>query len=253
MVKKLDWPVIWELTWAMMKARYRKTWAGVIWVILNPLMIYGVQSIAFKYILKINVPDYSLFLLGGLLPWIFLIQSMNMTATKLYRESGILKSYDIHPLTLVFSQVLDNFFNFMLAFLLLLGILFIGGPTSGAEILFLPLALLILVLGCLGLCIFLSVSQVFFYDTQYIIPFFTSVVFFITPVFFPISYVPQAFQSLVELNPLYILILPVRACIYSADYNLFIVFLKAGLLSIFLLIGAMYYWASKRNMFYARI
>ena len=52
-------------------ARYRGSILGLAWVVINPLVLFGVQSFIFKSILEINVPNYSLFLLGGLLPWIF--------------------------------------------------------------------------------------------------------------------------------------------------------------------------------------
>ena len=68
-----------SLTLANMKARYRKTFAGFLWVILNPIILYSVQSVVFRKILKIELPDYSLFLLGGLLPWIFITSTLEMS------------------------------------------------------------------------------------------------------------------------------------------------------------------------------
>ena len=75
-----------SLTFANMKARYRKTLAGFIWVILNPIILYSVQSIVFRKILKIDVPDYSLFLMGGLLPWIFITNTLEMSIPYLYNN-----------------------------------------------------------------------------------------------------------------------------------------------------------------------
>jgi ABC-type polysaccharide/polyol phosphate export permease len=59
-----------------MKFRYRKTFAGFIWVILNPIMMFVVQSLVFKRFLKIEIPDSFVFLLGGLLLWIFITQTI---------------------------------------------------------------------------------------------------------------------------------------------------------------------------------
>ena len=63
--QRLYWVQVKNLTVANMKSRYRKTFAGFLWVVMSPILIYGVQSLVFKHFLKIDIPDYSLFLLGG--------------------------------------------------------------------------------------------------------------------------------------------------------------------------------------------
>ena len=71
--------IISTLTFSEMKGRYRNTWAGFIWVIINPILMFSVQALVFKHILRLNMERYYLFLLGGLLPWIFISSTLNMT------------------------------------------------------------------------------------------------------------------------------------------------------------------------------
>ena len=63
------------LTIANMKSRYRRTFAGFIWVIMNPILVFLIQNFVFRNILNIKIDHYVLFLLGGLLPWIFISQT----------------------------------------------------------------------------------------------------------------------------------------------------------------------------------
>ena len=110
------------LAMANMKARYRDTIAGFIWVVLNPLIMFGAQSVAFKKFLRLDVPNYYLFLLGGLLPWIFLVNSLQM-CTPVFEEKGpLLKSFKIQPLVVLSAQLFDNFVNFLFAFFILLSL-----------------------------------------------------------------------------------------------------------------------------------
>ena len=85
------WVQVWELTVASLKSRYRKTFAGFLWVVLNPLMMFGVQSLVFKTFMKIQVPDYHLFLLGGLLPWIFFSSTIQMGTPIFVTQSHLLR------------------------------------------------------------------------------------------------------------------------------------------------------------------
>ena len=121
------------LTKSNMMSRYRKTIAGFLWVVLNPILMYAVQSFVFRKLLKIDVPNYSLFLLCGLLPWIFVTMTIDMVTPILDFSSDLLKSFKMNPAVLVLSQVLDNFFNFVFAFLLVLipTWILVGGDYRG--------------------------------------------------------------------------------------------------------------------------
>ena len=142
-----------------MKARYRKTIAGFLWVILNPIILYLVQSVVFKKVLKIDIPDYTLFLLGGLLPWIFITNTLEMSIPYLYNSHNLLRGFRINPLLLVLSQVLDNFFNFLVAFVIILIPVFFLNSSGETAFYLLPLPILVLFISIASLSSFASLSQ----------------------------------------------------------------------------------------------
>lgn len=252
--QRLYWEQVKNLTIANMKSRYRKTFAGFLWVVLSPILIYGVQSLVFKHFLKIEIANYSLFLLGGLLPWIFVTQSIEMCTPLFLTNRDLLLGFKINPLVILLSQILDNFFNFLFAFMLLLipFWLILGDNIGGLPYLF--FALVNLVLGLMGFAWLLSILQVFYRDTRFVLPFITNVALFLTPIFYPPEYVPENIRPFIEANPLYLIILPVRTCIYSFTSELFLTqILWGSLVSLSTLALAYYYWGKKRNEFYIHL
>ncbi|CBW27899.1 putative polysaccharide export ABC transporter permease protein [Halobacteriovorax marinus SJ] len=242
------------LTSANMKARYRKTIAGFLWVILNPIIMYSVQSFVFKKILKLEVPDYSLFLLCGLLPWIFITMNIEMITPILEGSRELLKSFSLKPSVLVLSQVIDNFINFLVAFTVILLPFWFLSDLSLTGIFFIPIILLSLVIGVFSMCFILSVMQLFFRDIRFIVSFVTSVLFFLTPIFYPIEFIPTEYRIFVELNPIYSFIEPFRFAIYDFSMDILLQkILKSIFFSMLFSISAFMIWKRKRGEFYVKL
>ena len=206
---------------ANLKARYRKTWAGFIWVVLSPLIMYAAQAIIFMKVLKIETPNYALFLLSGLLPWIFVTQTLDMSASLLLIHGRIYKSFSVDPLVFISSQVVDNSLNFFAAFTLLLVPAFVTSAVSLWGMLLAIPALVLMVLNVFFLSLLFSTLNVFYRDTKFVISFGTSVLYFLTPVFYPIEFIPQKYRILMHFNPFHHLIAPFRSSIYSFQPEVF--------------------------------
>jgi ABC-type polysaccharide/polyol phosphate export permease len=244
------------LTAANMKSRYRRTVAGFIWVVLNPMIMFGVQSIIFRHVLKLNVSNYFLFLLSGLLPWIFITQSMDMCTSIFMANGRVLKSFHLNPLVLLTAQLVDNLINFLAAFTLIFIALLlnIGGRASLHGLLFTPIAVVVLLTGVAGLCWLLATAQVFFRDTRFVIQFATSVLFFLTPIFYPADLLPPEYRWFSQVNPLYRLVEPFRITIYNYSWDLFEVsLLKGALVALLLVAAAALLWNRKRSALYVSL
>lgn len=258
MQNKLSFQQFWNqvraLTAANMRSRYRNTVAGFLWVVLNPIIMYSVQSFVFRKFLNIQVPNYSLFLLCGLLPWIFVVMSIDMITPVLDSSRELLKSFNISPFVLATAQILDNFSNFLFAFFIVLIPTWGFSDLSFQGAFFLPIALVFLVFGVVGMCFLLSVMQIFFKDVRFVMSFLVNILFFLTPIFYPIEYVPMKYRFLVDFNPIFAMIEPFRFCIY--DYNFDILFfklLKSGVVALAFVLLAVMFWKRKRNGFYIKL
>ncbi|MBV2168596.1 MAG: ABC transporter permease [Bdellovibrio sp.] len=240
---------IWVTAKASLKVRYRQSFAGIIWVILNPLLLLTVQSIAFKMILKIEVDNYLIFLSSGLLPWIFFVQTLEMSCGTLVNAGRLLRAYPLRPFVLVGAQFADNTINFLIGFLLVTGLGLTWGKMEWTH---LPLAvpgLLFLGIGTFSLALLGSLVQVFFRDFKFILGFLMQLLFFLTPVFYPSSFVPPSFQWLIDVNFIYHWIRPIREALLEGVFvpeHLFI----SALSSLVVAMISFFAWRWRKNEIY---
>lgn len=241
----------WVLARANLKSRYRHTWAGFVWVILSPLLLFGAQSLVFGAVLRIQVPNFTLFLLTGLLPWIFVTQSLEMTTGGFVNSSRLLRSFPMHPLVLLGATLADNGINFLAAFGLLLVPYLVQEPARLAGVPLAALASGALAVGVFAAGWFLATLHAFFRDTKFIVTFALSVAFFLTPVFYPAELVPERWRWITALNPAGYWIAPFRHALHAYDPGAFwaslagSVAVSAGLLAL-----AWAHWRWRRNDLY---
>lgn len=241
------------LTLANLKTRYRNTSLGFLWVLLNPILIYGAQSYAFGLILRLDVSHYNLFLVTGLIPWIFITQSIDMTTSSILVSAPILKSLPIHPVVIVISSVLDNFINFLAAFLILLVPLYINSGFAMQRLLLYPLTFILLTIAVCCLSFLLAMLQVFYRDSRYVVSLFLSISFFITPIFYPITFVPADMRWIVDYNFLYYFIRPFRS-VFNGEFTTFLSDTGVALLiDSLLVLVSVYIWKKFRASLYFRI
>ncbi len=248
------WIQIKELTLASVKSRYRKTWAGFLWVIMNPILMFGVQALVFRKFLKLDMPDYFLFLLGGLLPWIFLTSTIQMGTPVFVTQAQLLRSFKINPWVLLGAQVLDNFLNFLITFLIILLPLYLWSDRSVLTLLLLPFALIPLLVGTLTVTIALSILNVFYRDINFVMGFVFSLLFFLTPIFYPREFVPSEYQWMISANPIIYFIVPFRVLLYSNNIvDFFPVMVKSVGVCMICAGLALFIWKRKQNDFYRRL
>ncbi len=248
-MNKSDLNLIYELTIASLKTRYRNTVAGLLWVILNPIITFSVQAFVFKQILKIDMDNYLLFLVSGLLPWIFITSSILMTVGSFVHRSEILKSFNINPFVFIISQVIDNLFNFIISFILIFFvIIFIQPNNIIPEMLYFFLNTFILIWGTSAICLLLTTMNVFFRDLTFILNFLFSVIYFITPIFYPPELIPTDYKWLLKVNILYYFIEPFRLSFIDFNSHVFFASIaRASMMAIFLTIASFTYWRKNKN------
>jgi lipopolysaccharide transport system permease protein len=205
---KTDLRLLYVLTLANLKSRYRNTFYGFLWVILNPILIFAVQAYAFKIIFKIHYINYTTFLLSGLLPWLFIVQSVEMCTNLFVNYASFIRNLPVGPLVLLFTQVLDNFINFLFSFLILIFIFFFNEPEKYKILLVMPLPILSLAILIGSICLIFASVNVMLRDLRFVTSFLFSLLFYLTPIFYPPQFIPAEFKILVDINPFYYVIKP---------------------------------------------
>lgn len=242
------------ITFAQMKSRYRKTFAGFVWVVLNPVLTFVVQAIIFKHILKIEIENYFVFLMSGLVPWIFIMSSLTMTVNTFITNRSTLMAFKIDPWVFLISQILDNFINFIASYLVMICFIDFSLFFNPWLIPLFILTTLLLVIFVFFLSLFLATLNVYFRDTQYILQFVTTLALFITPIFYPPTLLPLNYQRLIELNPFYVIIKPFQNLIWKYDFTAYWQsFAIAASMTFGVCILACLYWRNNRNGLFFRI
>jgi lipopolysaccharide transport system permease protein len=251
----LSWKQTKTFAVASIKSRYRNTFAGFLWVICGPLLIYGVQGYVFSTVLKINYDNYLLFLLSGLLPWIFFQQSISMSTTLISSQARLLKSFPIHPLTSLVALVLDNLINFVITFFFLFALILIF-TSSLPTVDLLPMlpALLSLLIWTIAVGWLLSICQVFFYDTKFVVDYGMNILFYLTPIFYPAKLVPEHLRWIVDYNPIAIILAPFQSISQTpSDFSPNFLVAKSFLVSITTLALAYAVWSKRKNALYFKL
>lgn len=242
------------LTSASLRTRYRKTLAGLLWVVLSPMLVFLIQGLIFSRVLNIDIENYPLFLLLGLLPWLFLLTSVEMTVGIIFNQGRMLKAFPVHPLSLVTSQILDSFLNFVISFLILLvAVAWLSG-TVGHQLGWIALAVLPLVLFVTGVSFSLSILQVFLHDVRFVTSFALNIMFFMTPIFYPEKMVPPSLQFLIHYNPLVYILRPFQLLNGSVETSAYLGSLaSAALVGVVAFCMGIFIWKRARNAIYFRI
>lgn len=214
------WQLIKHLTLREIKARYKQSFLGIFWVILNPFFQMLILSFVFSNIMKfpnIAVP-YPVFLYAGLLPWIFLVNSLTSSMSVLIENASLIKKIYFPREILVISTIFAKTFDFFLSTAVFLILMFWFGIPLTFFSPFFFLIFAIQFLFVLGLGLFLSVMNLLYRDVQYLINLVITVWFYLTPVIYSVEFFPEKYRWIFKLNPMSIYINAYRQVLFGNDW-----------------------------------
>jgi ABC-type polysaccharide/polyol phosphate export permease len=171
-----------------LKVKYRRSFLGFFWSLLNPLLQMAVISLVFSMLFKFPVRNYALYVLSGLVPWGFLAASIEGCTMSIVSAEGMLKRQYFPKLVFPLSVVMQNLVTFTLSLVVLVCVLApITGFKLSASLLILPFSFLFIVSVALGIGAVAAVLTVYFRDVQHLIAVFISVWFYATPIIWPLE------------------------------------------------------------------
>lgn len=184
------------------RGKYKGAWLGVLWSYLNPLLMLMVYSVVFSKIMKIEIPNYSMFLFTALIPWTFFTATVAQGSDSIVVNGNILKKVFFPREIIPISVVTSNLINFSFSTIILFAFILISGLGFSWYALFFPLILLIQYLLLLGITLILSAITVYIRDLQHIISVVLMALFYGTPIVYSMDMVPESLKSLIMLNPM---------------------------------------------------
>ena len=196
--------LLYFLIWRDIKVRYKQTALGAAWAIIQPVMMMVVFSLFFGKLGKIpsdGVP-YPIFSFAALVPWTFFAQGLTQSSNSLVGSANLITKVYFPRLAIPIATVLSGVVDFMLAFLVLLGMMLYYGIVPTVNTLWLPLFLLLGVVISLGVGLWLSALNVEYRDVRYVVPFLTQFWMFATPIAYPSSLLHEPWRTVYGLNPM---------------------------------------------------
>src|SRR5262245_44463242 len=185
-----------------LKARYRGSTLGLLWTLLNPLFHMAIYSLVFSVYIRNDMQRYPAFLLCGILPWTWFSSALFMGTTTIIEGGSMLKKVFFPPQVLPTVTVIATFINFLLSLPLLFGVLLLFGVTFGWSLLALPLIMIAQFALTLGLTLIISAVSVRYRDIPPILGHVLTFWFFLTPIIYSVTSVPERFRTLLSLNPI---------------------------------------------------
>jgi lipopolysaccharide transport system permease protein len=243
--------LVFFMTWRDLKVRYKQTLLGASWAILQPFLTMVVFSIFFGNLA--NVPSdgvpYPIFSYTGLVPWVLFSKALQDASRSLVANSHMITKVYFPRMILPLSSVMAGVVDFLIAFVVLLGMMVFFNISPTVNIWVLPLFLLLALVTAVGVGLWLSALNVLFRDINYILPFLTQFWMFVTPVAYPSSMVPSEWQVIFALNPMTGVIEGFRWALLGTGQPPGILTLVSSIVAVFLLISGMFYFKRMERLF----
>ena len=186
------------------KVRYRQTALGAAWAVLQPVGTMVVFTIFFGHVAKIGsqgVP-YWQFSLAGAVPWAFFSNSLLLGSDSVARNAALVSKIYFPRIFIPTATLVAGLLDLAIAAAILLGSVLVAGVDPSARLLVLPLLVLIMFVGALGITAGLSAVNVRYRDVRYVVPFAVQLWLFATPIAYPSTLLGSPWRTLVALNPM---------------------------------------------------
>lgn len=224
------------------RGKYKKSFLGVLWSFLNPLLQIAVYAFVFDKILGAGEPNYAVFICCGLIPWTFFASSVNRTAFTMIENGNILKKVFFPREILPISVVTAEAVNFVISSIIIVCFVLLNGLGICWTWIFYPVLLLVLYLFLVAISFFVSSITVYFRDLQHFIGIFIQLLFYATPIAYSSARVPFQFAWIVKLNPVAYVIEGFRSIfIYHTAPEIMPLLIIVGISILLCFIGYMFF------------
>ncbi len=197
--------LVYELITRDLKLRYRGSALGFAWTLLNPLLFMGVYVLVFGVYLKIGIPNYAVFLLSGMLPWVWFSNALLQGTTAIV-DGRMYVGKTIFPAeVLVLVPVCSTFVNFLFSLPVLVFVVVLFHGSLGPSLLVLPAIVLVQMIFTVAVLFIVATNNVFYRDFQQLMTYAVMLLFYLTPILYRLSAVPPALRPFVEANPIAVL------------------------------------------------
>ncbi|MDU7473081.1 MAG: ABC transporter permease [Paenibacillus macerans] len=195
--------LLYEFVVRDLKVKYRRSFLGYIWSLLNPLLMMIILTAVFSSLFRFDIPNYPVYLLSGQIIFNFFSEATTSAMNSIIGAGGIIKKVYVPKYIFPFSRVLSSFVTLLFSLIaILLVIIFTGSDISPIILLF-PIPLFYILVFSAGIGLILSVLAVYFRDMVHLYSVVLTAWSYLTPVFYPVTVVPEYVRGIIYSNPMY--------------------------------------------------
>lgn len=197
-------PLLRELVERDIKVRYRRSVLGLLWTVLNPLLMMTVMTVIFSTLFQGEIENFALYYLSGYILYTFVNESTTQALFSVVNNGGLIKKVYIPKYLFPISKVMSALVNLGFSFLAMLIVMLVTGADFHWTMILIPVLIVYLTVFCCGLGMVLTTLHVFFRDIGHLYGIVTLVWMYMTPMFYPAQLlVKNGLELVLKLNPLY--------------------------------------------------
>ena len=195
--------LLYQLVRRDFKAKYKRSVLGILWTVLNPLFTMLIMTVVFSTLFRFEIEHYPVYLLSGQIFFTFFSEATSQAMSSVLMGSSLIKKVSMPKYIFPLSKVLSSLVNFLLSLIALFFVMFLTKTPFHLTMLLMPVPILYMLMFSLGVGLILSAAVVFFRDMNYLYGLLLTALTYLTPLFYPISIIPNHFRFLISLNPLF--------------------------------------------------
>jgi len=242
--------LLYFLAWREVKVRYKQAALGAAWAIIQPLFTMIIFTLFFGRLAGVpseGIP-YPLFSFCALVPWTYFAGTLSLAGNSLVSNANLVTKVYFPRVLLPAATVLSGLLDFLIGSAFLVIMMFYYRVKPGWQLLLVPVFVLSMMLLALGISMLLAALNVRYRDVKYALPFIIQIWLFVTPIIYPVTFLPAKYQKILALNPMAGIVEGVRACLfpgYRMPWNL--VEISCSVTIVLLIGGALYFRKTERT------
>ena len=194
--------VLYQIVIREVKQRYRGTFLGYIWTLINPVLMMITISLVFSTIFNLDFKSYFLFIFSGLIGFNLFSTIVSQCSLSLISNEQLIKNVYIPKIIFPLCTSITFFIDSLIFFISIYLVLLLSDAKLTIEILFLPVSFILTFLFSFGLSLIVSVASVFFRDLTHILTIIFQILIFLSPVYYKPDVLHGPVKSMVEYNPI---------------------------------------------------
>jgi len=242
--------LLYFLAWREVKVRYKQAALGAAWAIIQPLFTMIIFTLFFGRLAGVpsdGIP-YPLFSFCALVPWTYFAGTLSLAGNSLVSNANLVTKVYFPRVLLPAATVISGMLDFVIGSVFLFFMMIYYHVKPGWNLMLVPVFVISMMLLALGISMLLAAINVRYRDVKYALPFIIQIWLFVTPIIYPVTFLPAKYQKVLALNPMAGIVEGLRACLFSAHQMPWkLVEISWAVTLLLLIIGALYFRKTERT------